>query len=102
MKQILLAILCSGIFRVMLAQEINVAMIEKEFPITLQVEKSSVDNPGIDQQKLLQASVMGMAPPVFGFFVGTLNGERHWHFGCMAENTRYERNPCIDMPIGTH
>jgi hypothetical protein len=84
------------------AQSAEEKFVLTQFPITLQVEKSDVDNSGISQQQLLQASVMGMAPPVFGFFAGTLNGERHWHFGCMAENTQYEQNPCADMPIGTH
>jgi hypothetical protein len=85
-----------------MAQDVDAEALLKQFPITLRVEKSSVENLVTDQQQLLRASVIGIAPPVFGFFSGTLNGERHWHFGCEAENTRYEQNPCVDLPIGAH
>ena len=100
MKWIALVLFCFTACALTAQDDLEAA--RKQFPITFQVEKSSVDKPDVDPQKLLQASMMGMAPPVFGFFSGTLNGERHWHFGCMAENTRYEQNPCVDMPIGTH
>lgn len=102
MKRLILAILCLGALRAAFAQDANTELAIKEFPITFQVEKSSIDTLVTDQQKLLQASAIGMAPPTFGAFFGTLNGERHWHFSCKAENTRYERNPCTDMPIGAH
>ncbi len=81
----------------------TVADLDRIFPITLQVEKSGTINPAQnDPMALLQASQMGMAPPTFGIFTGTLNGERHWHLGCMAENEKRERNPCTDLPIGIH
>ncbi len=99
MKWIALVLFCFTACALTAQDDLEAA--RKQFPIMFQVEKSSVDKPDVDPQKLLQASMMGMAPPVFGFS-GTLNGERHWHFGCMAENTRYEQNPCVDMPIGTH
>ena len=104
MKRAFLVLFCFAAYCAATAAQTpaEVDAVLKQFPITFQVEKSSVDKPDIDPQRLLQASMMGMAPPVFGFFSGTLNGERHWHFGCMAENTRYEQNPCVDMPIGAH
>lgn len=104
MKQILLAALCFVTPCTLIAQNVDAETVLKQFSITLQVEKSSMNKPGsgIDQQKLLQASVMGMAPPTFGVFWGSLNGEHHWHFSCKAENTRRESIPCIDMPVGAH
>jgi hypothetical protein len=101
--RILLVLFCLSAFRVATAQDADAELTYKQFSIVFKVDKSSVDNlAAADQQALLKASFMGMAPPTFGFFDGTLNGERHWKFSCKAENTRYEQNPCIDMPIGTH
>lgn len=104
MKRILLVLFCFGVTGLLVAQNQAEAdaIMRKEFPITFQVEKSGIVALGKDQKTLLEANVMGMAPPTFGFFNGTLNGERHWNFSCKGENTRYERNPCIDMPIGAH
>lgn len=106
MKRILLplalGLLHFGATCALVAQDAATESVLKEFPITFQVEKSHVDTLETDQQRESQAGAIGMAPSIFGFFVGTLNGERHWHFGCQAENTRYERNPCTDMPIGAH
>jgi hypothetical protein len=78
------------------------AALRKEFPVTFQLEKSSVENLITDQKQLAKASEMGMAPPVFGSFTATLNGERHWRFSCMAESARYGRNVCADIPVGAH
>lgn len=102
MRWIALALLCFVAPCPLIAQGIDVEAVLRQFPITLQIEQSNINKPGIDQQKLLQASVMGMAPPTFGVFRGSLNGESHWQFSCKAENTRLERIPCIDMPIGAH
>jgi hypothetical protein len=84
--------------------------MEKEFPIILEIESSYVsDTSGIDPRKLAEATAMGSAPPTFAVFKGTLSAysatperERHWQFGCWAENARYAQNPCADMHIGLH
>jgi hypothetical protein len=85
------------------------ATLEKEFPIILEIDQSFVTPAGVSTAQLAQASAMGMEPPIFGLFKGTLSRfnvppehERHWQFGCWAENTRFEQNPCVDMPIGLH
>jgi hypothetical protein len=85
------------------------ATLERAFPIILEIDQSFVVPADTDPARLAQASAVGMAPPTFGIFRGTLSSfnvpperERHWQFGCWAENTRYGRNPCVDMPIGLH
>jgi hypothetical protein len=103
MRRVTLAILVLFVTMASFAQQPTVADLDKTFPITLEIERSSVTNVAKDSpERLRQASAMGIAPPVFGAFFGTLNGENHWRLGCMGENTRYEVNPCIDMPIGLH
>ena len=83
------------------------ALMEKLYPIILEVESSSMVNavPG----SLNPANDIGMGPPVFGFFKGNLsrlNGppehEHHWTFGCWAESPRFAVDPCTNMPIGLH
>jgi hypothetical protein len=86
------------------------AISEREFPIILEIEKSQITNIAAGNPQMLAKSIAwGEAPPIFGVFGGTLNRfnmppdhERHWKFGCWAENTRYGQNPCVDMPIGLH
>jgi hypothetical protein len=84
--------------------------VDAEFPLILEVESSYVsDTSGIPPEKLAAATAMGSAPPTFAVFKGTLSTyaapperERHWQFGCWAENARYAQTPCVDMPIGLH
>lgn len=111
MRILALVLLCIALVRLVSAQDAEEkATLEKEFPIILEIEKSSMVNVEADHpDRLAQASSIGMAPPVFGVFTGNLSRfgtspehERHWKFGCWAENTRYGIDPCIDMPIGLH
>lgn len=104
MKRTFLVFLCFTAYCLASAAQTpaEVDAVLKQFPITFQVEKSDVQNLVTDQQQLAKAAAIGIAPPVFGFFSGALNGERHWHFGCQAESARYEQNPCVDLPIGAH
>jgi hypothetical protein len=104
MRSLVLALLCIAIVRPMSAQDADEkAALEKEFPIILEIEKSSIVNVEADHpERLSQAAAMGAAPPIFGVFTGMLNREHHWKFGCWTENMRYGRIPCVDMPIGLH
>jgi len=102
MKRAFVVLFCFAASCTLAAQTVDAETVAKEFPITFQVEKSQVDNLITDQQQLAKAAAIGIAPPVFGFFTGTLNGERHWHFGCQAESAPYEQNPCVGLPIGAH
>ena len=82
--------------------ESALADLARMFPISLEIESSMIVNPISDTQSLLQASEMGMAPPTFGIFKGTLNGERHWQLGCRAENEKLQQNPCADLLAGSY
>ena len=88
MKRTFLVFLCFTAYCLASAAQTpaEVDAVLKQFPITFQVEKSDVQNLVTDQQQLAKAAAIGIAPPVFGFFSGALNGERHWHFGCQAES----------------
>ena len=111
MKLVSVTLLLFAVNPLMFAQDATEnAALEKEFPIILEIEKSSIVNVEADHpDRLAQASSMGMAPPIFGVFTGALSRfgvpperERHWKFGCWSENARYGLNPCVDMPIGLH
>jgi hypothetical protein len=107
----LFALLCLARPVCLLAQQSDdKSFLEKQFPIILEITSSTIVNPeASNPDRLSQASSMGAAPPIFGFFRGTLsqfnvNPEResHWQFGCWSENIRFGQNPCVDMPIGLH
>jgi hypothetical protein len=86
------------------------SLLEREFPLILEIESSSVINIAADHpDQLAKSNAMGSAPPIFAVFKGSLSRfnvpperEHHWQFGCWAENPRYAQNPCIDMPVGLH
>jgi hypothetical protein len=104
MRRLLFALFCLAATHSLGAQDTDAnAVLQKEFPITLEINKSSIVNIAANQpDRLSQANAMGSAPPIFGVFFGTLNMEHHWKFGCWAENPRASQTPCVDMPIGLH
>lgn len=104
MKCLLLLLLCLGINSLTFAQTTpQNSSLERAFPLTVKIDKSTVINPEADEPGLLSKAVsMGIAPPIFVVFRGNIDGQNHWVFGCRKENALRESIPCAPVPAGTY
>ncbi len=84
-------------------QESNAASTPADlFPLHITIESSSEEKLPEIASSIAEGNAIGMAPPSFAVFHGTIDGENHWVLGCRSENPLLERNPCTDLPHGNY
>ena len=73
------------------------------FPFQIVIKSVSViDTNHMNRKQEIESAEIGMEPPYFVFFYGTVNGENHWVFDCRKENTLRESIPCTAIPTGEY
>lgn len=72
------------------------------FPLHITIESSFEEKFPEIASSVTEGNAIGMAPPSFVVFRGTINGENHWVLSCRRENPLLERNPCTDLPHGDY
>src|SRR5882762_7942658 len=99
MKWPLLAVVVLALRALVLAADERLA---KEFPLTLTVAESKVDDFNIDLATKIGAEQLGSAPPILVRVTGTINDKSHWWIQCWRENLLGETNPCTQLERGKY
>ena len=76
--------------------------IAREFPLTVKVTKSEVNDSTGNLLTRLKGEQMGMAPPIWVDVTATINGEFHWWLQCLRENSFGQTNPCTQLEPGQY
>jgi len=74
----------------------------KDFPLTLEVSESKVEDLSGNVAQKIKSEQLGLAPDIFVRLTATINGKSHWWIKCRRENPSMEANPCTELEAGKY